>query len=410
MPPPVANESWFMAFLLQPHPVRRPVLLLSPLCSLLFALLATLAAPACAQTSTELATLRARQLEAEARQASAEAERAELLARLPPSQTKALAGSLDTRQFGAAGLVRAFDLARELAAELCTRLPAGRRAALYDPATAQGMVAARTVDSALARLSSDMAAKNKELQRYLDTNRPPGSGAAALPLAILTVVPATVRAGADLAALLRSDVTAAGIGYGEGARGLFASALAQSCPASISGLGAGYLGELDWARYEKLLGRVGALAAHRAAYAGRIAELQGLADAAKGDQKKEFAAVAQAALAQLKLVDSFTDSLKAGEASEKSPLFNTARYLGYSERTAGSLVLDADLRLEGLSIVKQHLFTGQHLRLSGVAFLWYRLHEPDGQLVRAEALRRITRPLEVDLRGSDAPDSFWSGN
>jgi hypothetical protein len=375
--------------------------------SLFLALLVAL--PAQAQSATELAALRARQLEAEARQALAEAERAELLARLPPAQSKPLAGTVDTRQFGAAGLVRAFDLARELVATLCARLPTGRSAALYDPATAQGMLAARTVDSALARLSGDMAERNKVLQRYLDTPRAPGSGAAALPLAVLTVVPATVRAGADLAALLRSDVTVTGIGYGEGARNLFASALAQTCPERISGLGAGYLGELDWARYDKLLGRVSALAVHRAAYAQKIAELQELIDAAKGEQKKEFAAVAQAALAQLKLVDSFVDSLKAGEASDKSPLFNAARYLGYSERTAGSLVLDVDLRLEGMSIVKEHLFTGQDLRLSGAAFLWYRLHEPDGRLLAAEVLRRISRPIEVDLRGAGAPDGFWSG-
>lgn len=375
---------------------------------LLFLLLATPAMPARGQTTSELAELRTRQLEAEARQALAEAERAELLARLPPAQSKTLAGTVDTRQFGAAGLVRAFDLARELAGTLCARLPPGRAAALYDPATAQGMVAARTVDSALARLSSDMAERNKALQRYLDIHRPPGSGAAALPLAALAVVPATVRAGADVAALLRSDVTVTAIGYGEGARGLFASALAQACPDRISGLGAGYLGELDWARYEKLLGKVGALAVHRAGYAQRIAELQGLVDAAKGEQKKEFAQVAQAALAQLKVVDVFVDSLKAGEASEKSPLFNAARYLGYSERTAGSLVLDLDLRLEGMSIVKENLFSGQHLRLSGAAFLWYRLHEPDGRLLAAEVLRRISRPVEVDLRGQAAPDSFWS--
>ncbi|SFC84514.1 hypothetical protein [Massilia yuzhufengensis] len=364
--------------------------------------------PAWPQATGELAELRARQLAAEARQALAEAERAELLARLPPAQSKPLAGAVDTRQFGAAGLVRAFDLARELAATLCARLPAGRATALYEPVTAQGMVAARTVDSALVRLSSDMAERNKELQRYLDTHRPPGTGTAAIPLAVLTVVPATVRAGADIAALLRSDVSAAGIGYGEGARSLFASALAQACPGRISGLGAGYLGELDWPRYEKLLGRVSALAVHRAAYAQRIGALQLLADAAKGEQKKEFAVVAQAALAQLKVVDAFVESIKAGEASEKSPLFNTARYLGYSERTAGSLLLDIDLRLEGMSIVKENLFTGQHLRLSGVAFLWYRLHEPDGRLLEADVLRRITRPVEVDLRGS-SPDTFWSG-
>jgi hypothetical protein len=50
--------------------------------------------------------------EAEARAAIAEAERAELFARLPPSSIKPLQGSIDTRQFGAAGLVKAFDRAR----------------------------------------------------------------------------------------------------------------------------------------------------------------------------------------------------------------------------------------------------------------------------------------------------------
>lgn len=369
---------------------------------------ASLAAPARGQPTGELAELRARQLEAEARQAVAEAERAELLARLPAAQSKALAGAVDTRQFGAAGLVRAFDLARELAAGVCARIPPGRVATLYDPAAAQGMVAARTVDRALDRLSGDMADKNRDLQRYLDTHRPPGtSPPPPAVLAVLSAVPATVRAGADIAALLRSDVSVTGTGYGEGARSLFASALAQACPERIGGLGSGYLGELDWARHDRLLGRAGALAAHRAAYAQRIAELQALLDGVSGAQKKAFAAVIQAAQAQLRVVDTFVDSLKAGEANEKSPLFNAARYLGYAERNAGSLVLDIDLRLEGMSLVKENLFTGQHLRLSGVAFLWYRLHEPDGRLVAAEVLRRISRPVEVDLRGDAAPDGFW---
>ncbi len=384
--------------------LSRPV---RPLAALI--LLACLPMLAYAQSTAELAELRAREAAAEARQAIAEAERAELMARLPPAQSKALAGAIDSRLFGAAGLVRAVDLARELAHEVCTRIPDGRAAALYEPAATQGMVAARTVDSALARLSGDMADKNKELQRYLDLQRPPGTGIAALPLGVLAAIPSTVRAGADIAALLRSDVTLSSSSFGEGTRMLFASALAQACPERMLGLGAGYLGELDWARYQKLLGRVASLAGHRAAYAQRIAELQGLMDAAKGEQKKDMAAVNQAALAQLKVVDAFVESLKAGEASDKSPLFNAARYLGYSERTAGALVLDVELRLEGLSIVKQHLFGGQQLRLAGVAFLWYRLHEPDGRLLRAEVLRRISRPVEVDLRGEAPTDEFWVG-
>jgi hypothetical protein len=71
-------------------------------------------------------------------------------------------------------------------------------------------------------------------------------------------------------------------------------------------------------------------------------------------------------------------------------------------------VLDFDLRLEGMTIVKDGLFMGQKLRLSGVAFLWYRVHEPDGTLRIADAVRRITRPVEVDLRGEDANGEFWS--
>jgi hypothetical protein len=73
------------------------------------------------------------------------------------------------------------------------------------------------------------------------------------------------------------------------------------------------------------------------------------------------------------------------------------------------LVLDFDLRLEGMTIVKDNLFTGQRLRLSAVAFLWYRLHEPNGGLRVADAVRRMTAPVEVDLRGEAVGDEFWMG-
>jgi hypothetical protein len=119
--------------------------------------------------------------------------------------------------------------------------------------------------------------------------------------------------------------------------------------------------------------------------------------------------VAAAGGALLKTVDGFVDSLKAGEAGDKSPLFNAARYLGYAARTSGMLVLDFDLRLEGMTIVKDSLFTGQRLRLSAVAFLWYRVHEPNGSLRMANAVRRVAKPVEVDLRGEEANGDFWNG-
>jgi hypothetical protein len=347
--------------------------------------------PPPAHGGTPDTTLQSAQRDAEARAAIAEAERAELLARLPPSTVKPLQGAVDTRQFGAAGLVKAFDLARELANELCAALPADRKTAIYDPATTQGVLAARQVSDAIERLKDDLARQNKELQQLIEAHTPQGSAAAI-----------------DMTALFQTDVSAQGIGYGDGARSLFTTFLARGCPDKVAGLGSGYLGELDGRQYASLLSRVRALAAQRGEYANRIAILDGLADAAKGEEKRGLAAAVAGAGALLKSVDAFIDSLRAGETGDRSPLYNAARYLGYAARTEGMLVLDVDLRLEGMTIVKDALFTGQKLRLSSVAFLWYRVHEPDGTLRMADAVRRVARPVEVDLRGDEVGSDFWT--
>ena len=346
--------------------------------------------------------------EAELRKAIAEADRAELLAQLPPASSRPLEGKLDTRQFGAAGLARAFDLANALAVDVCAALPQEARTSIYDPATSAGIVAARSVNDALLRLADELARRNKEMQQYIDAHTPPGAVPATLALA-LTVVPAVLRAAADTASLFKTDVTASSLGYGEGARALFVSALAQACPERIAGLGGGYLGELDAAQHERLLGKLRSLATHRADYANRIATLQRLVDVAKGDEKRDMATVATAAGAVLKAADAFIESLRAGETGDKSPLTNAARYLGYAQRTEGAPVLDFDLRLEGMSLVKDSLFSGQKLRLSAVALLWYRVHAPDGSLRLARTVRRMAQPVEVDLRGAAAGGGFWEG-
>lgn len=361
-----------------------------------------------AAPSPELLEARARLLEAETRQALAEAERAELLARLPPAQARALSGNVDAAKLGATGLARAFDLALELAIEVCAGLPQDRQVTLYDPIVSQGVVAARTVDGALARTAQELAERNLELQRYINAHTPESADRrTAIPLIWLTAPTVLLRAGADLASLFKSDTTLAGSAYGDGARALFASALARSCPARLAGLSGGYMGELDIARHARLLDQVRLMGAERSVLAQHAARLEMLADAAKGELKKELQAVEAAARAQLKAVDAFTEGLRAGEASDKSPLFTAARYLGQAERSAGALVLDVDLRLEGLTQVRGNLFGGERLSLSGVAFLWYRLHEPDGRLLRADALRRVSRPVEVELRGERDDSGFW---
>ena len=320
-----------------------------------------------AHGATPESNLSAAQRDAEARAAIAEAERAELLARLPPSTAKPLQGSVDTRQFGAAGLVKAFDLAHELADALCTALPAGRQTALYDPTTSQGVLAARQVSDAIERLKDDLTRQNKELQQLIESHTPQGS-AAAIVLTLLTAVPTTVKAGADLSALFKTDVSAQGIAYGDGARSLFTTLLARGCPDKVAGLGAGYLGELDGRQYASLLSRVRALAAQRGEYANRIAVLDRLAEAAKGDEKRALAAAVTGAGALLKAVDAFVDSLRAGETGDRSPLYNAARYLGYATRTEGMLVLDIDLRLEGMTIVKDGLFRDRSCGCPGWRF------------------------------------------
>jgi len=354
--------------------------------------------PALAAVTENDATLALR--EAELRRALAEAERAEWLARLPPAASKPLAGAVDVSHAGVVGLMKAVDLAGELARELCTALPAQGRIALYDAASSQGIVAARTVDDGLLHMTEQLGRQHRQLQLLVEQHTPQAGAPAPLALLPLAAIPATIKTAADIAALFKSDVTLTGVAFGEGARALFASALFKACPQRIAGLGAGYLGELDTGTHAALLGRVRALAALRGAFADQIARADALADAAKGAEKRLLATSVANAAALLKTVDAFIDSLRAGETGDKSPLFNAARFLAYAARIRDALVLDVDLRLDGVTIVKNHLFTGEKVRVAGAAVLWYRLHAPDGTLLQADALRRMTAPVELDLRAA----------
>lgn len=392
----------------------------SPLACLMILALACASSPALAQTRSEVEAAKnaldlklyqattdalVAQREAEIRKATAEAERAELLARLPPSESKALAGTVNSEAFGAAGLVRAFDLAQALSVDVCAALPDDRKATIYEPAATQGVVSARLVSDGIKHISDDLGRQNDELQRFIDQHVPPV--ARTLSLVGIAAVPATIKAVADISALFRSNAAVVSTSYGEDARAMFVTSLAKACPDKVVGLGSGYMGEFDPAQYDKLMAKVRALVGLRSAYAARVAIVQKMADSAKGETKKDYSAVASAAIAVLKTVDAFIDSLKVGEASDKSPLFNAGRYLAYGDRARGALVLDFNLRLEGMTVMKQNMFTGQRLHLSAAALLWYRVYEANGLLRSANALRRISPPVDVHLRGKDAGGEFW---
>jgi hypothetical protein len=174
---------------------------------------------------------------------------------------------------------------------VCASLPPDRKAAIYDAAKVQSVVAARTVNEGIGRLIDDLTRQNKDLQAYIDAHMPPGSKAISPVVVALTDIPATVKAAADFTSLFKTDVIATGLAYGDGARDMFVTALSQSCPERIAGRGSGYLGELDASQQERLHARVRALAAQRSEFADRIEIVQRLADVAKGDEKREFPAV-----------------------------------------------------------------------------------------------------------------------
>lgn len=342
--------------------------------------------------------------DAELRRALAEAERAEWLARIPPSSVKPMAGRADTSHAGVAALMQSVELAMLLARELCAALPAQSRVVLYDAASSQGVVAARMVDDGLQHLADQTRRQNRQLQLLIEQHGQATSAPRSLAPVALAAIPAVIRSAADVAALFKSDVALTGIAYGDGARNLFVSALFKACPQRIVGLGTGYLGELDRGAHTALLERVRALAALRGETGGYIDRLDALADAAKGAEKRLLAHSVVTAEEYAKTVDAFIVSLKVGETGDRSPLFNAARFLAYAERTKDALVLDLDLRLDGVTLVKNSLFTAEKVRIAGAAILWYRLHAPDGAVLQADTLRRMSKPVDLDLRGAHAVD------
>jgi len=68
------------------------------------------------------------------------------------------------------------------------------------------------------------------------------------------------------------------------------------------------------------------------------------------------------------------------------------------------------MKLEGLSIIKENIFTGQNLRLSATGIVWYRIQDITGSLKKSGVMRKLAKPIQVDLRGDDANEKFWNGN
>lgn len=346
---------------------------------------------------------------AEARKAIAEAQKAEAAAQVPATKTEALAGSIDSKSFGAAGLVKAFDLAQSLAQTVCKDLPATETYAIYDASHSAGVAQARLVRDEIQRITENLRKANASLEQA--AKAPSQDMKMMGALVGIGVATGAIKAMADLASLFKTNISLASATYSDDPRALFASALAENCPSKITSLGGGYMGELDTTQYMALKKSVIELMDARYAFSDRISQVKRAAEKAKDAEKARLDALAAESSSALKQADAFIEALKPSDVSDKAPLYNAARFLALDERTSTSKVLDFSLRLDGLAITKENIFTGQKLRLSGVALFWYRLHNRDGSLISAQTLRRITQPVEVDFRSKNVKeadkDGFW---
>jgi len=355
-----------------------------------------------------LADLNINQKRAEAKKAEAEARKEEALAMLPPTEAKALKGTVDVTNFGSAGLVVAVDLAKELAAKLCGIIQTPNnnvKVMIYGSSTISGIVSARLLQTQmdLFQQSLDTALAEKRISDITPKLR--------FDLAIgAALATGTVKAIADLAALFKTNVTVTKTDFNE-AKTLMLTAMANSCRCNMLYLGFGYLGEIDINAFNSLQSKALKLIADREKLETKIIMLE---EKIENEKEKSVKKDLQSELEKLKsvakLVDNFISVLKPNDISDKSPLFIASKFLGLASITSNSKILDIDLTLEGLSIVKENLFTGQTLRLSAVAICSYRLYDLSGKIEKAGVLRRLAKPVQVDLRGSDPGGAFWTGN
>jgi hypothetical protein len=170
------------------------------------------------------------------------------------------------------------------------------------------------------------------------------------------------------------------------------------------------MGDLVTTQFDTLLIRVEKLLDDKAKLDDRILMLKKQVESEKKDspKKKTLQKKLDDLLVVSKSVEAFMVVLKPTDLSATAPLPVAAKYLALSKRTEESCVFDVDIKLEGLTITKENIFTGQKLRLSAIAIVWYRLYGRDGKILKAGVSRKMAKPVEVDLRGEDAKSSFWS--
>lgn len=368
---------------------------------------------------------------AEEAKKKAEAEKAELAAKFPSTDAKALPGTIGTEGVKLLAFPPVIEKMKTLAGKVCDKLPGPF--AVYDGQTFQAVTAATVLESQI-----DLLRKAHESVGQDPTAKAAGPRVAAF--LALGAVTSAVKTAADLASLFKTDIVTGRNELTE-ARAYFLAMMAGQCGERMKFIPASYLGELDRARYDALAAKVKALleanytsARNLDGKKGEIAEqkqqqkeaqdkiaaLEKKGDKISAGERKELDTAKQtvqqlavairslttltAALEDLvKQTDTLILALKINDAGGGGPLQNAARLLRLAERLAApdTAVLDLDVKAEGVTILKNNLFTGQDLRIAGAILLSYKIFDKAGKVTSADALAERTEFQELDLRGKN---------
>ena len=338
---------------------------------------------------------------AAAKKATAEAKRDEILSQIPATKTEALPGSVDIKNFGSAGLIVAVDLANQIAKPLCDSISINDKSVIvFDASTISGIVSANLLNDQISTLQGKLDEASKE-----NKNDNPAS---MLPVAGVVAATETIKAVADLASMFKTNTTVDKTDFPE-SKAVLIAAMTNQCPQKISSIGVGYQGELDTSDFKDLRDRISTLMEDRIKLEEKNSKIKSQIKLEKNTTKKtELQLKINSYTATGKLVDDFITAIKPNELNDKSPLPILAKYLSLSRRTVNSNIMDLNIKLEGLSIIKENIFTGQKLYLSATGIVWYSIQDRSGNFIKGGVIRKIAQPVSLKLKGKEVSAAFFS--
>lgn len=362
--------------------------------------------------------------EAKLREAIATSKKAELEARFPPGTTQPLKGSVTgaENKMGLASNILAVELAKKLAKDVCANLatidkdPTKRNVVLYNANVFASMSSSRLLLEQLDWLERDLAEASAAARKRESSTpapvRPSGSTPRRGPFfaagPALIALTGSIRAFADLTSLAKTDVSLSPGEFEAGdAQALFVTALQQNCAERFVVLD-GYLGDIPPGVVDTARKRIGILHTNREI----VVEFR---DRLKADLPKlaaEKRSEAQLQIDELTTLttqaEGFLSALKPFDSSETSPLMNALKLEALNKRIAGHNVMELKFLLEGLSVTRDNMFTGQKLYLSATSVFWYRVMNRQGEVLLTDVQRRVVTPMFFDVKGKNPKDEFFT--